>query len=63
VGLPASSTSNAASAIKMPELAERWPIVTHRGPDAGTWTDATAGIALGHRRLSIVDLSAAGASR
>jgi asparagine synthase (glutamine-hydrolysing) len=36
--------------------------LTHRGPDAsGTWTDATAGIAFGHRRLSIVDLSAAGA--
>ena len=36
--------------------------VTHRGPDAGgDWTDATAGIALGHRRLSIVDLSTAGA--
>jgi asparagine synthase (glutamine-hydrolysing) len=36
--------------------------LTHRGPDAGgTWADATAGIALGHRRLSIIDLSAAGA--
>jgi asparagine synthase (glutamine-hydrolysing) len=34
----------------------------HRGPDAdGLWTDAEAGAALGHRRLSIVDLSAAGA--
>ena len=33
----------------------------HRGPDdAGRWVDAAAGVALGHRRLSIIDLSAAG---
>ena len=33
----------------------------HRGPDdTGTWVDTTAGIALGHERLSIVDLSPAG---
>src|SRR5438477_5388033 len=33
----------------------------HRGPDAGgVWLDAEAGIALGHRRLSILDLSADG---
>lgn len=32
--------------------------VAHRGPDdAGAWFDPAAGIALGHRRLSIVDLS------
>jgi len=33
----------------------------YRGPDdVGTWADAEAGIALGHRRLSIVDLSPEG---
>ncbi len=33
----------------------------HRGPDdAGVWVDAEAGIALSMRRLSILDLSAAG---
>lgn len=35
--------------------------IAHRGPDdADAWVDATAGLALGHRRLSIVDLSPAG---
>jgi asparagine synthase (glutamine-hydrolysing) len=35
--------------------------LSHRGPDdSGTWTDTEAGVALGHRRLSIVDLSTCG---
>jgi asparagine synthase (glutamine-hydrolysing) len=33
----------------------------HRGPDdSGSWVDVYAGIALGHRRLSIIDLSPEG---
>ncbi|MGA2072452.1 MAG: asparagine synthase (glutamine-hydrolyzing) [Terriglobia bacterium] len=35
--------------------------LTHRGPDdSGLWVDAEAGIALGFRRLAILDLSPAG---
>ncbi|MEW6719237.1 MAG: asparagine synthase (glutamine-hydrolyzing) [Thermodesulfobacteriota bacterium] len=35
--------------------------IAHRGPDdSGVWVDAEAGIALGHRRLSILDLSCQG---
>lgn len=35
--------------------------IGHRGPnDHGVWVDKAAGLALAHRRLSIVDLSAAG---
>ncbi len=35
--------------------------LTHRGPDdAGIWIDDHLGVALGHRRLSILDLSAHG---
>ncbi len=36
--------------------------LSHRGPDdQGVWTDPQAGVALGHTRLAIIDLSPAGA--
>ncbi len=35
--------------------------LSHRGPDDfGTWTNKRAGVGLGHRRLSIIDLSPSG---
>ena len=39
-------------------MAER---LRHRGPDdGGNWVDEAAGVALGHRRLAVIDLSADG---
>jgi asparagine synthase (glutamine-hydrolysing) len=35
--------------------------LAHRGPDdSGTWSDPAMGVSLGHRRLSIIDLTSAG---
>jgi asparagine synthase (glutamine-hydrolysing) len=37
-------------------------VLRHRGPDAGaTWVDAGGGVALAHRRLSVIDLSSGAA--
>ena len=42
-------------------LAPMCDVLAHRGPDdSGEWIDAEAGVGFGHRRLSIIDLSAAG---
>jgi asparagine synthase (glutamine-hydrolysing) len=39
-------------------LAAMTDVIRHRGPDdSGTWVDARAGIALGFRRLAILDLT------
>jgi asparagine synthase (glutamine-hydrolysing) len=63
-GLAGFLTSTAArrdDAMKH-QVAAMTATLVHRGPDAsGLWIDAEAGIALGHRRLSILDLSAEGA--
>jgi asparagine synthase (glutamine-hydrolysing) len=50
------------SAERLHEVTERMSgAIAHRGPDdSGVWVDAEAGIALGFRRLSIVDLSPLG---
>ncbi|MBO9622445.1 MAG: asparagine synthase (glutamine-hydrolyzing) [Sphingomonas sp.] len=56
-GFWTSDRRSDASAI----LAAMTASIAHRGPDdSGVWLDAEAGIALGHRRLAIIDVSAAG---
>jgi asparagine synthase (glutamine-hydrolysing) len=43
------------------ELGQMMTAMTHRGPDdSGSFIDAAAGLAFGHNRLSIIDLSPAG---
>ena len=54
-GIVAAGHANLAAVRAMNE-AQR-----HRGPDGeGTWVSPDGGVALGHRRLSIVDLSEGG---
>lgn len=58
-GFLSRSLTDTGSAIQL--LATMADAIAHRGPDDfGAWVDEVAGIGLAHRRLSIVDLSAAG---
>ena len=55
-------TAHASTFDSLEEIAtEMAKAIEHRGPDdSGAWADAQAGIALGFRRLAIIDLSPAG---
>ena len=51
-------TSRSKSTEQLTLIARRMSTsMSHRGPDAdGVWVDQNAGVAFGHRRLSIIDL-------
>jgi len=52
----------AAGQDAQPRLQSMMEAIAHRGPDSNDhWLDEAAGVALGHLRLAIVDLSPAGA--
>ena len=61
-GLAGLLIGNADGLEGLESVAKRMALaIQHRGPDdAGVWTDIESGIALSHRRLSILDLSLAG---
>ena len=58
-GITGFITSSAETELEMKlELARMTDQLIHRGPDdSGVWVDRETGVALGHRRLSILDLS------
>lgn len=58
-GITGFITASAETELEMKlELARMTDQLIHRGPDdSGVWVDRETGVALGHRRLSILDLS------
>ncbi len=60
-GIAGFWTTPFEEAVARPILERMTSTMLHRGPDAdGIWLDGRSGIALGHRRLAIVELSALG---
>src|SRR5919106_2063699 len=58
----ALSFKNSAWTVSESYITRMRDTMTHRGPDgAGTWVSADRRVGLGHRRLSIIDLSEAAA--
>lgn len=56
-----SASDGGKTAVFTKHLVNMADQIVHRGPDdAGYWCDPACGIGLGHRRLSILDLSPAG---
>src|SRR5207344_3415138 len=50
--------ANSSFSITAPYLERMRDTMVHRGPDgAGVWISSDARVGLGHRRLSIIDLS------
>ncbi len=55
-------TPRATPAVLRAQVQRMAQAIAHRGPDSeGQWVDAEHGVALGHRRLAVVDLSPHGA--
>src|SRR3954471_22530532 len=60
-GIAGFLTRNAPPGTYSDRVTAMTCVLRHRGPDGqGIWTDPANGIALGHRRLAVVDLSPAG---
>jgi asparagine synthase (glutamine-hydrolysing) len=61
VGIWGSSTRHANDAKLKESISELVYRLRHRGPDSvGVWVEESLGLALGHQRLAIQDLSTAG---